>query len=209
MDRVIAGLFDHVNGVTRHNIARLHEDGSLDLSFDPGPGTDGPINAVYVQPDGRIVLAGYFVHIDGTRSLALARLNADGSFDIGFAPQAAPAMSCSSLLPAPDGKLLVGGTFCRQGPGDDIDEYEYCYGVIRLNADPPLAFAPHPLLSGAIQLNLTVLPGRTYVLQASSDLMHWVSLNTNSVITTSTNFQFTDAGTSNHPQRFYRTVEQQ
>src|SRR5256886_5724319 len=33
-------LFRSVNGTNRNHIARLNADGSLDLSFDPGTGTD-------------------------------------------------------------------------------------------------------------------------------------------------------------------------
>src|SRR5262249_20552779 len=148
---LIGGSFESVNGVARKNIARLNEDGSLDPSFDPGAGADYSVCAILVQTDGRVVLAGGFGRVNNIRSPGLARLNVDGSVDLGFAPQAAPVMSGTSLLMEPDGKILAGGTFCRAGPGDDADEFEYCFGVIRLNPDPPLRLSLPQPLAGKIQ----------------------------------------------------------
>jgi hypothetical protein len=41
----------------------------------------------------------------------------------------------------------------------------------------------------------------TYIVQASTDLVHWVSLQTNSA-----NSQFVDSNTTAFPRRFYRTA---
>jgi hypothetical protein len=34
--------------------------GEVDLSFDPGSGVNGTVNAVVVQPDGKLLIAGEF-----------------------------------------------------------------------------------------------------------------------------------------------------
>ena len=39
---VIGGAFTSADGIARNNIARLMTDGSLDTSFNPGPGADAP-----------------------------------------------------------------------------------------------------------------------------------------------------------------------
>ncbi len=71
-------------------LARFNPDGSLDATFsDDGIVVtqigidDSVIHAVAIQPDGKIVVAGY---IDGIVStdFALARYNPDGSLDITF-----------------------------------------------------------------------------------------------------------------------------
>lgn len=62
----------------RHGIGRLAADGTLDLSFDPGSGTDGIANAMALQPDGKIVIGGGFLSYDGTKRLQIARVNGDG-----------------------------------------------------------------------------------------------------------------------------------
>ncbi len=47
---IIGGSFSTYNGMTRNNIARLHADGSLDYSLDPGTGTNYIIYAADLQP---------------------------------------------------------------------------------------------------------------------------------------------------------------
>jgi uncharacterized delta-60 repeat protein len=86
---VIAGK--SFNGVNDDfALVRLNVDGSLDSSFD-GDGkvrtdfsnsNDG-IEAIALQPDGKIVVAGY-TFVDGDQDFALARYNADGSPDTTF-----------------------------------------------------------------------------------------------------------------------------
>jgi Domain of unknown function (DUF5122) beta-propeller len=40
---VIGGSFSLVGNTARNNLARLHPDGSLDLTFDPGAGPNSPV----------------------------------------------------------------------------------------------------------------------------------------------------------------------
>ena len=82
---VIAGDFTEVNGQSAKRIARLLSDGSLDASFDPGTGADGIIEALALQPDGKIIIAGNFTRFNGTSCGRIARLNADGSLDSAYA----------------------------------------------------------------------------------------------------------------------------
>jgi uncharacterized delta-60 repeat protein len=56
----IGGYFTSVNGSSRNRIARLNADGSLDSSFNPGPGPNNPIDALANQPDGKVLIAGGF-----------------------------------------------------------------------------------------------------------------------------------------------------
>lgn len=74
---VIAGDFDTVNGVARNGIARIHPDGSLDGTFDPGLGANGRIASALVQPDGNILVAGDFTAINGVVRPFVARLLGD------------------------------------------------------------------------------------------------------------------------------------
>src|SRR6476646_9929811 len=60
--------------------------GDVDLSFDPGSGVNGTVNAVVVQPDGKVLIGGYFSTVKGLVRSEVARLNADGSGDPTFNP---------------------------------------------------------------------------------------------------------------------------
>src|ERR1035441_9361475 len=58
----------------------------LDPSFRIGSGRDGPVDALVVQADQRILVGGEFTAITGCSNSFLARLNADGSVDCSFDP---------------------------------------------------------------------------------------------------------------------------
>ena len=45
------------------------------------------------------------------------------------------------------------------------------------------------------------IPGYNYAIEASTNLMNWTAIQTNSVP-----FQFIDVNALNYPMRFYRTV---
>ncbi|HRX81642.1 MAG TPA: delta-60 repeat domain-containing protein, partial [Pirellulaceae bacterium] len=83
---LIGGTFTTVDGVSRNNIARLNPDGSLDNTFTPGTGTNGPVLSVALQADGRILIAGDFTAVNGVLRNDIARLNSDGSVDTTFNP---------------------------------------------------------------------------------------------------------------------------
>lgn len=104
---------------------RLLADGTRDTSFGGGasgaPGL-GPLPAVYclaVQPDGMVVVGGYFVTLAGTNVFSLGRVDDNGYADSTFAPapSAPPLSEVYSLALQEDGKLLVGGRFQSMAGG--------------------------------------------------------------------------------------------
>ena len=48
---LLGGQFTLFNGVPRNRIVRLNEDGSVDLSFVIGTGTESSVNSIAVAPD--------------------------------------------------------------------------------------------------------------------------------------------------------------
>lgn len=115
---LIAGTFTTVHGVARNNIARLNADGSLDTSFDPGTGADNTVNALLLQPDGKVVIGGRFLNVRGTAREYLARLNTDGTLDTSFVGPDFAATSgwrVEALAMQSDGKIVVGGVFYFSG----------------------------------------------------------------------------------------------
>jgi len=132
---LIGGRFAAVNGVPRSHVARLNADGSLDLSFiDPQVGDDpyDQLNALALQPDGRVLVGGDFNIVAGVTQHFLARLNADGSLDgsFQFALAFGGFTDVRAIVVQPDGKILVGGELPLGGVSRG--------NVARLNADGTL-----------------------------------------------------------------------
>ena len=108
---VIGGFFTSAVGVARNYVARLNSDGTLDASFNPGAGPDGQVNALVLQPDGKVVIGGQFTTVDGVGRNFIARLNSDGSLDTTFVPGAGASSAVRALALLADGSLIVGGDF--------------------------------------------------------------------------------------------------
>lgn len=109
------GDFTTVGSANRSRIARLNSDGSVDNSFDPGPGADGPVFAVAVQLDGKIIIAGDFSIVGVLARTRVARLNADGSVDSAFVPPTDLNGVVHSVAVQPNGKVVLGGDFTTVG----------------------------------------------------------------------------------------------
>jgi uncharacterized delta-60 repeat protein len=107
---IIGGIFDHCNGASRQNIARLNGDGSLDATFDAGTGANGSIRSILVQPNGKINVAGSFSMFNGQELVGIARLNINGS-TVGTFNPGSGAFDVESAILLPDGKLIIAGGF--------------------------------------------------------------------------------------------------
>jgi uncharacterized delta-60 repeat protein len=110
---LIGGDFIQVNGVTRGHIARLNTDGSVDTGFDPGTGADAHVRWVAAQADGKVLICGDFIQVNGVTRIYIARLNANGSVDMDFDPGSGPNQVVSSVAPQTDGKVVIGGFFSQ------------------------------------------------------------------------------------------------
>jgi len=108
---LIGGWFTSYNGTPCSRIARLNADGSLDSGFNPGTGVDGTVWSLALQPDGKVLIGGWFTSYNGISRNGIASLNADGSLDAGFNPGTGANNSVWSLALQPDGKVLIGGRF--------------------------------------------------------------------------------------------------
>ena len=151
---LVAGQFTSLRpggGVSaiRNNLARLNPDGSVDATFDPN--ANGPIRALVLQPDGRIVIGGDFTSLQPngatttTTRNRVARLNANGTLDLTFNPNISGGTlpQVNALTFQPNGKLVVGGRFTTVQPGTTAAARNH---VARFNADGSLdtAYNPNP-----------------------------------------------------------------
>ncbi len=108
---IIGGAFTTYNGTARNRIARLNADGSLDTSFNVGTGVNSTVNALAIQPDGKVLIGGLFSDVGGTLRNRLARLNSDGSLDASLVSGFDVLGFVNAMLLQPDGKLVIGGEF--------------------------------------------------------------------------------------------------
>ncbi len=120
---LIGGRFTTVQptgatAVTRRNLVRLNANGSVDPTFDPNP--NGLVLAVALHVQGKILVGGGFTTLQPNGAAAattrnrIARLNADGTVDTEFNPDANNAVT--SLAVQRDGKILFGGSFTTIQP---------------------------------------------------------------------------------------------
>src|SRR5215510_10662459 len=110
--RILAGGNFYLTGGEVHlGLARFHPDGRVDSGFRPLVGGRTEARFAALAPGGKIVIAGNFDVINETPRPELARLNADGTLDRGFAPKTESAkpdeFEFSRLAVQPDGKVLV------------------------------------------------------------------------------------------------------
>jgi uncharacterized delta-60 repeat protein len=147
--------------VPRNRIARINPDGTLDTAFDPG--ANGEINALLVQPDGKILVAGNFTMLGGggtgtTLRNHLGRLNADGTLDTTFTHGGNRAVLALALQV--DGKILIGGDFTKLTGSPSTPRTH----IARLNSDSTAdtSFDPganRTVRSFAVQANGAILVG--------------------------------------------------
>ncbi|MBP6696749.1 MAG: hypothetical protein KA175_03965 [Flavobacteriales bacterium] len=108
---IIGGNFTTVNGTGRNRIARLNSDGTLDTGFTPGTGCNSWVYCSDVQADGKVLIGGDFTSVAGSARNRLARLNSNGSLDVGFAPVSGANNWVYSMNVQPEGRVLIGGGF--------------------------------------------------------------------------------------------------
>ncbi|WP_166921417.1 T9SS type A sorting domain-containing protein [Flavobacterium poyangense] len=106
---LIGGSFTTYNGAVQNRIIRLNSDGSKDATFNIGTGFDNSIQAIALQPDGKILVSGYFSKYQNSYQNRLIRLNPDGTKDPSLI--AYQSGSILAIVVQPDGKIILGGGF--------------------------------------------------------------------------------------------------
>lgn len=136
---LIAGSFTKFNDTKKVYIIRLNTDGSLDNTFNSGgTGASDQIYSIALQPDGKILIAGFFSYYNGVSRGKVARLNTDGSLDTTFDSTVGSNNFLMYVSIQSDGKVLIGGY---------IDHYNNSprRTIARLNTNGSLdnSFAPY------------------------------------------------------------------
>lgn len=134
---LVGGDFTQIQGLPRARVARLLTDGSVDTGFDPGSGANGPVHALAVQTDGKILVGGAFTEFGGQPRRGLARLLPDGALDTAFPtvpPPLVSVMEVEALALQQDGKILAAGLIHTSG-ADQLFTGGLSSGVLRLMPD--------------------------------------------------------------------------
>jgi uncharacterized delta-60 repeat protein len=110
---IVGGQFSQVDLTLRFNLARLNTDGSVDMSFDPGTGPNGDVNAIVIQPDGRIVIGGTFIGYNGFPRGGVARVLGNGMLDPSFDSGVGTGGNVFALALQHNGQIVLGGRFVQ------------------------------------------------------------------------------------------------
>jgi uncharacterized delta-60 repeat protein len=108
---LVGGQFTSYSGVSKNFIVRLNSNGSIDSSFVIGTGFNNTTLSIALQPDGKILVGGYFTTYSGVSSNRIIRLNTDGSIDSSFSIGTGFVGTIQTITLQSDGKILVGGSF--------------------------------------------------------------------------------------------------
>lgn len=117
---LISGKFPRYDNTWATNLVKVDYGGTIDLSFNSTTGFDELVNCSAIQPDGKILVGGYFTKYNNTNKRGLVRLNTDGSIDNSFAIGSGiyttnidriNQLSIRSITIQPDNKILIAGYF--------------------------------------------------------------------------------------------------
>lgn len=147
---IVAGQVNHSGLGTDIALARYEPDGSLDTTFGNGgivvtalePGADNEANAVAIDANGNILVAGATSQPNlGTSTLnfALVRYTSDGKLDTTFGGGtgwvqtdfSGSSDTAHAMVLQPDGKIVLAGTAHQNTTGDD-------FALARYNTDGSL-----------------------------------------------------------------------
>jgi uncharacterized delta-60 repeat protein len=145
---LVAGAFRSVSGWASGLIARLNPDGSVDESFRAVPRPQSSyIFSMVLQPEGKIIVGGFFTGFGSFARNHLMRLEANGNPDTTYRSPV-PSGQVHRLARTPDGGLVIGGLFTT--PKRKIYH-------LKSNGAFDTAFNVTPALDGSIR-DLTVQP---------------------------------------------------
>jgi len=131
--KIVLGGHSVNGGVDNMTFVRYNPDGTLNYDFNAGgikvfqqfAGSDDRVEALIIQPDGKIIAVGYTTNSTNTQ-MTVTRLNTDGSLDNSFNANGMTLINFGNTVNAygrsvalqDDGKIIVGGyiEFTDQNP---------------------------------------------------------------------------------------------
>ena len=135
-------------------LERFLPSGTIDSTFADVIAAN--INEIAVQADGKVIIVGGFVTVNGVTRNRVARINTNGTLDESFVPSTNG--NVDSVAIQPDGKVIIGGGFTSVN-GDNTKQY-----LARLNPngtlDPSLSTGLNgPVLALKLQSDGKIIIG--------------------------------------------------
>ena len=123
---LVGGDYAILNGGDRNRLVRLEADGTEDAAFYSTLTSAGDasgfgvydIKTIAVQTDGKILVGGDFVTLNGNTRNRLVRLNSDGTENTAFYTALGTGAfnnTVRDVVLQSDNRILVGGSFTTQG----------------------------------------------------------------------------------------------
>lgn len=106
---IIGGNFVTYNGVLRNGLARVNSDGSLDTTFDVTSGVNSWVRSLRLQPNGQVLVSGWFTEYKNQAHNRLMLLNGDASPDPQFNPYFGDSTSVYTVSPLTNGNYIAAG----------------------------------------------------------------------------------------------------
>lgn len=131
---LVGGDFNTYKGLSCNFITRLNTTGDIDAAFNPGTGFDGALKSIIVQPDGKIIVGGYFLKYNGNPVSQVTRLNSNGSLDASFNPNGKGIVGASTFSGVDALALHANGSIIAGGRFGAYNQVAYAY-LVRLTAD--------------------------------------------------------------------------
>ena len=108
---MVGGYFTRYAGSPAGRYAFITPSGTPAPGYAAGAGADSHVFDIDVQPNGKILLCGFFDTVAGHPSACVARLNGNGSVDTTFGTGSQLGAVAYSVEGQTDGKVIVGGSF--------------------------------------------------------------------------------------------------
>lgn len=109
---LIGGILSTYNGQPANFFCRIDSTGAYDASFLMGTGPNNEVLAITTQPDGKILIGGFFSQYNGVLKRGFARLHPNGTLDTTFTHGGdGPQFGPDAIAVLPDGRIIIGGSF--------------------------------------------------------------------------------------------------
>ncbi|MGK4566889.1 hypothetical protein [Flavobacterium sp. 3HN19-14] len=107
---IYTGSFSYGTDESKHGVARVNSDGTIDTTFSVTSGANGNVYTASLYPNGKILFGGSSTNYNNTTVGCVFRVNANGTLDNTFLNQTAYAR-VHSITPQPNGKIIIAGEF--------------------------------------------------------------------------------------------------